>query len=50
LLRPVCVHTSPLQLAAKLKLNSPYAHTWLEIVAVRWGTAAHLIFMFFGQV
>lgn len=36
------------QLAAKLKLNAPYAHTWLEIVAVRWGTLAHLIFMFFG--
>ncbi|KAF8839783.1 urea transporter [Paxillus ammoniavirescens] len=36
------------QLAAKLKLNAPYAHTWLEIVAVRWGTVAHLIFMFFG--
>ncbi|KAI6000812.1 urea transporter [Pisolithus albus] len=36
------------QLAAKLKLNAPYAHTWLEIVAVRWGTTAHLIFMFFG--
>ncbi|KAF9237446.1 urea transporter [Melanogaster broomeanus] len=36
------------QLAAKLKLNAPYAHTWLEIVATRWGTVAHLIFMFFG--
>ncbi|KIJ64007.1 hypothetical protein HYDPIDRAFT_112519 [Hydnomerulius pinastri MD-312] len=36
------------QLAAKLKLNAPYAHTWLEIVGARWGTAAHLIFMFFG--
>jgi SSS family transporter len=36
------------QLAAKLKLNAPYAHTWLEIVATRWGTTAHLIFMFFG--
>ncbi|KAJ3725059.1 urea transporter [Lentinula guzmanii] len=35
-------------LAAKLKLNAPYAHTWLEIVGVRWGKAAHLIFMFFG--
>ncbi|KAH7890245.1 urea transporter [Phlebopus sp. FC_14] len=35
-------------LAAKLKLNAPYAHTWLEIVGTRWGTAAHLIFMFFG--
>ncbi|OCH88015.1 urea transporter [Obba rivulosa] len=36
------------QLAAKLKLNAPHAHTWLEIVAARWGTAAHLVFMFFG--
>jgi len=36
------------QLAAKLKLNAPYAHTWLEIVGARWGTVAHLIFMFFG--
>lgn len=36
------------QLAAKLKLNAPYAHTWLEIVAARWGTVAHMIFMFFG--
>ncbi|KAF9043025.1 urea transporter [Panaeolus papilionaceus] len=35
-------------LAAKLKLNAPYAHTWLEIVGARWGRAAHLIFMFFG--
>ncbi|KAJ3757060.1 urea transporter [Lentinula raphanica] len=35
-------------LAAKLKLNAPYAHTWLEIVGVRWGKTAHLIFMFFG--
>ncbi|KAI9567815.1 urea transporter [Boletus coccyginus] len=37
------------QLAAKLKLNAPYAHTWLEIVATRWGTPAHLVFMFFGM-
>ncbi|KAK2463981.1 hypothetical protein APHAL10511_004032 [Amanita phalloides] len=35
-------------LAAKLKLNAPYAHTWLEIIGARWGTAAHLIFLFFG--
>lgn len=41
---------SPGQLAAKLKLNAPYAHTWLEIVGVRWGKTAHLIFMFFGWV
>ncbi|ETW75302.1 urea transporter [Heterobasidion irregulare TC 32-1] len=36
------------QLAAKLKLNAPYAHTWLEIVGARWGSFAHLVFMFFG--
>ncbi|KAI0685361.1 urea transporter [Cytidiella melzeri] len=36
------------QLAAKLKMNAPRAHTWLEIVATRWGTVAHLVFMFFG--
>ncbi|TBU55536.1 urea transporter [Dichomitus squalens] len=36
------------QLAAKLKLNAPHAHTWLEIVAARWGTVAHFVFMFFG--
>ena len=36
------------QLAAKLKLNAPYAHTWLEIIGARWGKTAHLVFMFFG--
>jgi len=36
------------QLAAKLKLNAPYAHTWLEIVYIRWGRTAHFVFMFFG--
>ncbi|CUA74441.1 Urea-proton symporter DUR3 [Rhizoctonia solani] len=35
-------------LAAKLKLNSPNAHTFLEIIGARWGTAAHLVFLFFG--
>ncbi|KAF9043829.1 urea transporter [Hymenopellis radicata] len=35
-------------LAAKLKMNAPYAHTWLEIVGARWGKTAHLVFMFFG--
>ncbi|KIL65158.1 hypothetical protein M378DRAFT_192471 [Amanita muscaria Koide BX008] len=35
-------------LAAKLKLNAPYAHTWLEIVGARWGRVPHLICMFFG--
>ncbi|THH08672.1 hypothetical protein EW145_g2548 [Phellinidium pouzarii] len=36
------------QLAAKLKMNAPSAHTWLEIVHARWGVIGHLIFMFFG--
>ncbi|TFK98233.1 urea transporter [Pterulicium gracile] len=36
-------------LAAKLKMNAPGAHTWLEIVRARWGTVAHLVFMFFGM-
>lgn len=36
------------QLAAKLKLNAPYAHTWLEIVYTRWGAVAHSVFLFFG--
>lgn len=36
------------QLAAKLKLNAPYAHTWLEIVYTRWGVVAHSVFLFFG--
>ncbi|KIM24913.1 hypothetical protein M408DRAFT_228455 [Serendipita vermifera MAFF 305830] len=36
------------QLAAKLKLNAPNAHTFLEIIGERWGTVAHLIFLFFG--
>ncbi|KAJ6494051.1 urea transporter [Mycena vitilis] len=35
-------------IAAKLKMNAPYAHTWLEIVDARWGKTAHLVFMFFG--
>jgi Na+/proline symporter len=36
------------QLAAKLKLNAPNAHTFLEIIGTRWGTLAHLVFLFFG--
>lgn len=37
-------------LSAKLKMNAPNAHTWLEIVYARWGKAAHLTFMFFGEL
>ncbi|SJK98572.1 related to DUR3-Urea permease [Armillaria ostoyae] len=32
----------------QLKRNAPGAHTFLEIIAVRWGTLAHFSFMFFG--
>jgi urea-proton symporter len=35
-------------LSAKLKMNAPNAHTWLELVYARWGKAAHFTFMFFG--
>lgn len=35
-------------LAAKIKLNAPFCHTYLEIIRARWGTAAHLTFLFFG--
>ncbi|KAF8880652.1 urea transporter [Infundibulicybe gibba] len=44
----ICQADALTQLAAKLKLNAPYAHTWLEIVGVRWGRTAHLVFLFFG--
>jgi len=47
---PIPTETGCKKLAAKLKLNAPYAHTWLEIVHARWGRAAHIIFMFFGSV
>ncbi|KAH8110219.1 urea transporter [Phellopilus nigrolimitatus] len=36
------------QLAAKMKLNAPNAHTFLEIIGARWGTVAHKVFLFFG--
>jgi Na+/proline symporter len=36
-------------LAAKLKLNAPYCHTYLEIIRARWGTVAHVTFLFFGM-
>lgn len=35
-------------LAAKLKLNAPYCHTYLEIIRVRWGKFAHITFLFFA--
>ncbi|KII84039.1 hypothetical protein PLICRDRAFT_57869 [Plicaturopsis crispa FD-325 SS-3] len=36
--------------AAKVKMNANGAHTFLEIVQVRFGTGAHLLFMFYGYL
>jgi Na+/proline symporter len=35
-------------LAIDVKIRAPNAHTFLEMIKVRWGTCAHLTFMFFG--
>ena len=35
-------------LAIELKKVAPNAHTFLEVVQVRFGTAAHLVYIFFG--
>jgi len=35
-------------LAIEVKRRAPNAHTFLEIIKVRWGTAAHFVFLFFG--
>jgi SSS family transporter len=35
-------------LAIQIKQKCPAIHTFLEIVLVRWGTTAHLTFLFFG--
>jgi Na+/proline symporter len=37
-------------LAVAVKRHAPTAHTLLEIVQARWGTVAHLVFMFFACV
>ncbi|GAA5840877.1 hypothetical protein JCM9279_001249 [Rhodotorula babjevae] len=36
--------------AAKIKLNAPKAHTFLEVIRVRWGKTAHLVFMGYAFV
>ncbi|BGP14792.1 hypothetical protein JCM10213v2_002747 [Rhodosporidiobolus nylandii] len=36
--------------AAKIKLNAPKAHTFLEVIRVRWGTTAHIVFGVFSFV
>ncbi|KAK5110650.1 hypothetical protein LTR62_005690 [Meristemomyces frigidus] len=35
-------------LACKVKQNAPRCHTYLEIIQTRYGTAAHLVFLFFA--
>jgi len=35
-------------LAIELKRKAPNAHTFLEIIKVRWGTSAHLVFLVFA--
>lgn len=35
-------------LAVEIKRKAPTIHTFLEIIRVRWGTAAHIIFMVYG--
>ncbi|KDQ15297.1 hypothetical protein BOTBODRAFT_174141 [Botryobasidium botryosum FD-172 SS1] len=36
------------QIAAKLKLNAPNAHTFIEIIGTRWGLVGHVTALFFG--
>jgi len=35
-------------LAVEVKRKAPHAHTFLEIINVRYGKATHLVFLFFG--
>lgn len=35
-------------LACKVKQNAPRCHTFLEIIQKRYGTATHLVFIFFA--
>lgn len=37
-------------LACKVKQNAPRCHTFLEIIQTRYGTATHLVFIFFALV
>ncbi|GAA5917329.1 hypothetical protein JCM6882_008975 [Rhodosporidiobolus microsporus] len=36
--------------AAKIKANAPHAHSFLEVIRVRWGKSAHVVFMCFSLV
>ena len=35
-------------IANELKYKAPHAHTMLELVYVRWGRAAHIVYFFFA--
>jgi Na+/proline symporter len=37
-------------LACKTKMNAPRCHTYLEIIYVRYGKVAHIVFLFFALV
>lgn len=37
-------------LACKTKMNAPRCHTYLEIIYVRYGKTAHIVFLFFALV
>jgi Na+/proline symporter len=37
-------------LACKVKQNAPRCHTFLEIIQKRYGTTAHIVFIFFALV
>lgn len=43
-----CAQMAFAQNAIQLKRNAPGAHTFLEVIGVRWGKASHISFMFFG--
>ncbi|KAL7338853.1 urea transporter [Rhodotorula toruloides] len=34
--------------AAKIKMNAPKAHTFLEVIRARWGTIPHVVFTFYA--
>jgi len=36
--------------SAKIKENAPRAHSFCEVIRVRWGTLAHIIFLCFSLV
>jgi len=37
-------------LSLELKLKAPKAHTYLEVIRIRWGKSAHIVFMIFAYL